>query len=63
MKACAELKIGSEGACPLFRLAIAKAMFSASAKYVKGDEQFLFKASDIQVLARSPETTEVAGES
>ena len=56
LKACAEVQIGYEGACPLFRLAIAKAMFSASARYAKDEEQLLFKASDIQALARSLET-------
>ena len=55
LQACAEAQIGSEGACPLFRLAIAKAMLSASAKYSTGEEQSLFKISDIQRLAPTAE--------
>ena len=49
--AVAKLKIGIEGNAPLFRMAAMKAMASASDKYSRGEEQALFKTSDIATFA------------
>jgi len=51
-QALADVQISSEGACPLFRMAMAKSMSSASEKYARGDEQNLFKTSDITSLSK-----------
>ena len=43
----AELALGAEAAAPRFRLALVKAMASASVKYTKADEQWLFKSAEL----------------
>ena len=50
LQAVAEVKLGEEGAAPIFRIALVKAMASSTPKYSKGDEQGLFKTSDIMGL-------------
>ena len=57
MNAVADLCVGSEGSCPLFRIAVLKSMLCASSKYSRGDEQGLFKTTDIASMARGADKT------
>ena len=53
--AVAKLKIGTEGNAAFFRIAAMKAMASASDKYSRGEEQALFKTSDLSAFASDKE--------
>ena len=55
LQAVAVLVVGTEGAAPLFRLAVVKAMFSCSDKFARGEHQALYKTSDIASFANKKE--------
>jgi hypothetical protein len=59
LAAAADMRVGTEGACAIFRMAIAKAMFSCSAQYTKGDSQALFRSEQLTAMTRGTDKQKI----